>query len=126
MSDIQLVNEGQGWDLALVDGDLVLFDETDDDVAVVAQRVTYTLMTWLGESVYDRRAGIPYLGTIFGGDPVPGVVGLLTQAILATEGVDSFIDEPVFALDDHRVLTVIISILTSYGAELRLDLAVSS
>lgn len=98
MSDLKIADEGDGWDLVLEDGDVVLFG-SDDLTAEVAQRVVYTVMTWQGESPYDLAAGLPYLDGIFGFEPVPGVAGLITQAIADTEGVAEVDESPVYSLD---------------------------
>lgn len=102
MSDIQIADEGDGYDLVLVDGDLVLGFESE--AAEVAQRVTYNLMTWLGESPYDRLAGVPYLDGVFGDfEPVPGIVALLRKVITDTEGVTEITEEPVFELENRQL-----------------------
>lgn len=98
MSDLKIADSGDGWDLVLEDGDVVLFG-ADDLTAEVAQRVVYTVMTWQGESAYDRAAGLPYLDGIFGFEPVPGVAGLITQAIADTEGVAEIDESPSYLLD---------------------------
>jgi hypothetical protein len=114
MSDLAIANDGTGFDLVLVDGDLVF--GFDDEAAEVAQRVIYRLMTWLGESPYDRLAGVPYLDGVFNDfEPVPGIVALLIQVVLDTEGVDEITDDPLFELED-RVLTITATIRV--GAEL--------
>jgi hypothetical protein len=107
MSDLLIRLNGTGglatdWGLVEVDGDLVL---TSSHLEEVAQRVVYRLMTWLRESPYDRSAGVPYLDGVFGFEPIEGVAGLLAQEILDVEGVDGFLEGPVFALDG-RTLTV--------------------
>jgi hypothetical protein len=99
VSDLKIADTaGQGWDLVLEDGDVVLFGP-DDTTAEVAQRVVYTVMTWQGESPYDLAAGLPYLDGIFGFEPVPGVAGLITQAIQDTEGVAEVDENPSYLLE---------------------------
>lgn len=123
MSDIQIANEGEGWDLVLVDGDLVL--GFDSHAAEVAQRVTYRLMTWLGESPYDRLAGVPYLDGVFNDfEPVPGIVALLIQVIVDTEGVNEVTEDPTFELDG-RTLSIAVEIRV--GAQtIPIELAVAA
>lgn len=100
--DVQIRNDGDGFDVVLVDGDLVMLD--GDDVATeVGQRVTYHLMTWLGESPYDRSAGIPYEQIIFGFEEVPGIGGLLLAEVQSIEGVAEILGEPTFELEGHTL-----------------------
>jgi hypothetical protein len=68
----------------------------------------YTLMTWLGESPYERTAGQPYLDGIFSeGNPLPGVVALIVQSVLETPGVDEIVDNPTFDLTpENRLLSI--------------------
>lgn len=109
MTDFAIANDGDGWDLVLDDGDLVL-THTLGLPAEVAQRVVYRLMTWLGESPYDLTAGVPYEQLVFGFEPVPGIVAYLVQIVLDTEGVTDVATEPDFELDD-RTLTITLAIV---------------
>lgn len=94
MADFQIERDGDGqWDLSLVYGDLVLFDEVTELPAVVGQRVAYNVQTWLGESPYETTAGLPHgdiLGSLAGHE---GIAGLYAAEILETEGVAGF-EEP--------------------------------
>jgi len=110
--DFKIANAGTGWDLVIEDGDLVMLEEDSEED--IAQRVTYALMVWLGESVYDREAGVPYLDAVFGDHPLPGVTALLSQRILETEGVVDFDEPPTFDLED-RVLSIRFVIVTVNG-----------
>lgn len=104
MTDIQIDNDSDGFDLSLVDGDLVLLS---DWAQVVRQRVIYRLQTWLGESPYDTEAGLPYLDLIFADEPLPGIVSIVTQEILAVDGVSGLIEPPTFTEPDaDRILTI--------------------
>lgn len=87
MTDLLIERNGSQWGLVLRDGDLVL---TEDEGALteVTQRVVYRLMTWSGESVYDRTAGLPYADGIFGSSEAEGIAGLFFVHVLETEGVD--------------------------------------
>lgn len=108
MTDIAITNDGDGWDLELVDGDLRLLADRDE---VVAQRLVFRLSTWRGESTYDRAAGIPYIGGVFGVQPISGILGLFDRETLATEGVDEIIDRS-YLLDD-RALSVTLRVRAS-------------
>lgn len=94
MSDFAISNPtASQWDLDLEDGDLVLQSEvTDEGLAeVVAQRVTYRVMTWLGESVYSPTEGAPHLevlGSLQGADGLAGIYALIVQE---TPGVSEIV-----------------------------------
>lgn len=111
MSDLQIDATTGVWDLALDDGDAVLVHEVSR-AAEVAQRVVYALMTWRGESRYDRGVGLPYLDGIFGFEPLPGIAGLLSQTILDVEGVTEIIGNPDYILDGGTL---------SYSVVIRVD-----
>jgi len=78
-------------DLKLTDSDMDLTDGELSFVtgpAAIAQDITMRLRTWLGETVYDQSAGVPYLQVIFvKSTPVESVRFILTQVVLATPGV---------------------------------------
>jgi hypothetical protein len=111
VSDLQIDATTGPWDLTLVDGDVVLVHEVSR-AAEVAQRVVYALMTWRGESVYDRGVGLPYLDGIFGFEPLPGIAALLSQTILDVEGVTEIIGPPDYILDGGTL---------SYSVVIRVD-----
>jgi hypothetical protein len=111
VSDLQIDATTGPWDLTLVDGDVVLVHEVSR-AAEVAQRVVYALMTWRGESVYDRGVGLPYLDGIFGFEPLPGIAALLSQTILDVEGVTEIIGQPDYILDNGTL---------SYSVVIRVD-----
>lgn len=132
MTDIRIANDGDGWDLALVDGDLELLPEdAENDGEAVAQRVVFAWMTWLGESPYARTEGTPYIGGVFGEAPAPGIGALLLQIALDVEGVADIEGEPAFDLEDDRILHVRASdggpltIITSNGARADLTLEIT-
>lgn len=110
MTDFKIANGADGWDLVLDGGDLVL-TESLGEMEVVRQRVVYALSTWLGESVYETTAGLPYEQGIFGFEPVPGVVGLIVSRVLQVDGVDGLVGAPSFTLTEARVLTLSMTIL---------------
>ncbi len=115
MSDLQIDATTGVWDLTLVDGDAVLVSDVSL-AAEVAQRVVYRLMTWRGESRYDRGAGLPYLDGIFGFEPLPGIAGLLSQTILSVEGVVEIVGAPQYILD-NGTLSYSVVIRVSDGTE---------
>ena len=49
------------YDMDLTNGDLSFVNGAD----AIGQDVTMRLRTWLGETVYDVSAGVPYLQVIF-------------------------------------------------------------
>jgi hypothetical protein len=115
VSDLQIDATTGVWDLTLVDGDAVLVSDVSL-AAEVAQRVVYRLMTWRGESRYDRGAGLPYLDGIFGFEPLPGIAGLLSQTILSVEGVVEIVGAPQYILD-NGTLSYSVVIRVSDGTE---------
>jgi hypothetical protein len=102
MSSLKTVKADNGWDLDMVNGDLVLIDDYKD---IVLQRVVFRLMTWFQECPYDRSIGIPYLN-LFGFEPVEAVVFLITREIAETEGVDEVIEVPEYLLGNDRTLRI--------------------
>lgn len=101
MTDILIEPIGNGeYDLALVDNDLVLVGGTEETwPAEVAQRVTYAVCTWYGESAFDRDAGFPWREGVFGRQPIDGIAALVHEHILAVEGVQGIGSQPVLTLD---------------------------
>jgi hypothetical protein len=82
---------GGGHDIAIVDGDFVRAVGAD----AVRQDIEMTLRTFLGENVYDKNVGVPYIEVIFQrGVSLTAVRFILEQAILARRGVGQ-----VLALD---------------------------
>jgi hypothetical protein len=57
----------------------------------IGQHITMRLRTWLGETVYDTRAGVPWLQVIFKGkNPnLDSINFILTQHVQRTPGVIS-------------------------------------
>jgi len=76
------------------------------DQDAIAQKIRMRLMTLLEESVYDVRAGTPYLQVIFEpGTSLDAIRFILEQRVLGTPGVTDVTLTPV--LDpEERVLTV--------------------
>lgn len=73
------------YDMDLSNGELTFVTGRD----AIAQHVQMRLRTWLGETVYDATAGVPYLQVIFKGkNPnLDSVKFILEQNILRTPGV---------------------------------------
>jgi len=92
--DYRIEKTAGQWDVALVDGDIVLLDdESDADrIEAVSQRAVYRFMTWLGESPYEVTAGVPHDAILGSTEPVEGVVGLYALEIGDTEGVSAVED----------------------------------
>ena len=73
------------YDMDLTNGDLSFVTGK----AAIAQDVQMSLRTWLGETVYDTTAGVPWLQVIFKGkNPnLDSVKFILKQNILGRPGV---------------------------------------
>lgn len=97
MTDIRITREGGAatWDFEVADGDLTL---VTDRAELAGQLATYRLLTWSGESVYDRSEGIPYVTGIFGRQPLEHVVGIFLSVLQGSPFVDEVLD-PTFDLD---------------------------
>jgi hypothetical protein len=91
------------YDMDLTDGDLSFVTGRE----AIAQHATMRLRTWLGETVYDTTAGVPWLQVIFK-DKNPNLDSvrfILEQNILRTPGVTGV--DLTLELDTlTRVLTV--------------------
>ncbi len=122
MTDLAIRQDGDQWDFAIEGGDFVRVDGPEE----VAQRVTYRLMTWLGESVYDTSAGVPYIDGVFGAEPVPGVAQLLLEVIRKTEGVRQVLNDWTFDLADDGTLALSGTALLDTGTPIELSLSVAS
>lgn len=108
--DLKLTN----YDLDITNGELSFVRSKD----AIAQDVTMSLRTWLGETVYDLSAGVPYLQIIFKerNPNLTSIQFILEQNILRRPGVltaalDLSLDTP------SRVLTVT-GTLTSIDGEI--------
>lgn len=100
------------YDLDLTNGELTWVMGAE----AVAQDVTMRLRTFLGESVYDASAGVPYLQVIFEKQTQTfSVESILRSQILATPGVLSILSF-TFEVDPiNRVFTGTSKILTTSG-----------
>jgi hypothetical protein len=81
MADLKLTD----YDMDLTNGDLSFVEGPE----AIAQHIEMRLRTWLGETVYDTTAGVPWLQVIFKGkNPnLSSVNFILEQNILRTPGV---------------------------------------
>ena len=80
MRDLRLT----GNDLDVTAGDVSFVEGAE----AIAQDVTMRLRTWLGETVYAPRVGVPYLQIVFRrGEPIEAIRLILEQQILAAPGV---------------------------------------
>jgi phage baseplate assembly protein W len=79
MTDLRLTAFAQGTnctDLDLTNGKATLVSGAEE----IAQRIRITLQTQLGESVYDRSGGTPYLEVLM----APGTTELAMRATVET------------------------------------------
>lgn len=84
------------YDLDITDGDVTLI--TDQEA--IAQDIKMNLRTWLGESIYDQGAGVPYLQVIFvRGTNIGIITQVLKQVILNVRGVTGVDDLIINSLD---------------------------
>ena len=98
-------------DLRLVDYDMQILNGDVSFVLgaeAIAQDITMRLRTFLGESVYDRSAGVPYLTIIFRrGADIATIENVLKEIVLATPGILTIIELTIASIDyQNRVLTV--------------------
>jgi len=71
-------------DMVIEDGDLVFVKNGE----AIAQHIGMRLRTWLGESPYDTKAGVPYHTIIFQpGTTTDAIIFILEQIVLQTPGV---------------------------------------
>ena len=91
----------------------------------IAQDVQMRLRTWLGETVYDTTAGVPWLQAIFSekNPDLDSVRFILERQILTTPGVTGITLELSF---DRPTRTLTISgQMTSIGGEIDFTLEIS-
>jgi len=105
-SDFRIEPVGGGsYDLVLTTTDGVddfdlIGDTSETHQAAVAQRITYKVGTWLGESPFDRSVGFPWEQTVFGRQPIESIVVFLYDQISSVEGVDSITEPPAIDFDN--------------------------
>lgn len=105
------MNMGTG-DLVLKGGDLVLIDNAER----VVQQVLISLREWLGEWFLNTRDGVPYLEYILVKNPnETHIRQVLSDAILAVEGVSAITSMDFTFNRVLRVLTVEYEATTIYG-----------
>lgn len=112
--DAVLAETDQGLDLVLVGEDATTHPQA------VLQRVTYALLTWLGESRFDRSVGFPYEQAVFGVQPVDGIPVLFQQRALAVEGVEGLANYPGL-LYDPQTRRLVIEPLQLTGEEFEVE-----
>jgi hypothetical protein len=112
-ADLQIEPYGGGaWDLVLSETehglDAVLVGDTAaTHQAAVLQRLTYALLVWLGESIFDRSVGFPWEQGVFGRAPIEGIPAYLQEHAEAVDGVEGLIDAPSMFYDaDARRLRI--------------------
>jgi hypothetical protein len=73
------------YDMDLTNGDLSFINGAE----AIGQDVTMRLRTWLGETVYDQSAGVPYTQVIFAerNPNLNSIQFILEQTILNTPGM---------------------------------------
>jgi hypothetical protein len=126
MTDFRVVAVADGYDLDIQYNDLVLIGGEDDTyLELVAQRIRYAMLTWLGESPFDRDAGIPYTDGVFGRQPIGGVAFLFYQRIAAVEGVDGISDIRASLDNETRILTLSVDVIVG-TRPLTVDVGVSA
>jgi hypothetical protein len=94
MNDAKIERVSGQYGVVLEDGDLVLHDESTDEgyALAVVDRCIYTLMTWLGECVYQRSAGLPHEQVLGSLGQIAGIAGLYVAALQDVEGADEIED----------------------------------
>jgi hypothetical protein len=97
-------------DLRNTDDDMVIIDGELQFVTgqtAIGQHIGMRLKTWLGETVYDQSAGVPYLQVIFQRIvSLDSVRFILSRVVLDTPGVISLVADLDLDLDSQtRTLT---------------------
>jgi hypothetical protein len=116
--DFKLTGNG---DLAVENGDFVFVT----GIEAVKQDCAMTLRTWLGESVFNRNAGVPWIQIIFErGTPVHAVQFILENVLLGVDGVTDVI-ELFVQLDRVTRAATITGRIRALDQEFPLELAVT-
>lgn len=90
-------------DLDITNGDLSFVSGLD----AIAQDIAMALQTWLGESVYDRNAGVPWLQVIFKRGTRPDAARFILENIIrGIDGVQDVLEINASLASATRVLTV--------------------
>lgn len=115
MPDLKLDN--LTGDLAIVNGDLRLTDETNGEAT--AQRLRIRLRMWTGEWFLDTREGLPFREEILKKNPdMSRVEALVKTRILDTKGVAKLVSYSQTLDKANRTLTVNFRVLDASGVEL--------
>lgn len=121
MTDIRLAANG---DIDVSGFDSPRLFVAGEELAVIAQRVTIRLRTFLGEWFLDETIGVPYFQEILGGKGVEGAASAIFRSVVEnTDGVNS-LDEITVTRTD-RLLDVRLRASTDAG-ELVLAFGLSS
>lgn len=96
--DLRLTN----YDMFMVNGDVQFVTGAE----AIGQDITMQLRTFLGESVYDRSKGVPYITVIFQrGQQIATIEQVLKQIILQVPGVLTVENFSINSVDyQNRVL----------------------
>lgn len=98
MADIKF----SGGDMVIENGDVSIVTGQE----AIGQHIEMRLRTWLGETVYDQAAGVPYLQVIFRkSTPIESIEAIIKQQVLDTPGVTG-VDLTLTADSSSRELTV--------------------
>ena len=91
------------YDLDITDGELTFVRGAE----AITQDIRMRLRTWLGETPYDRSAGVPYLQVIFErGVEIDAVRFIIENQILNTPGVEQVTSLDVALEPRTRVATI--------------------
>ena len=114
--------KGTNGAVAVVKNDFVALVNED----LVGQQVKHRLRTWLGESVYDRLAGMPYETVIFDGYITRDALELIVRdRLLAIDGVER-VDSLEVTIDTAaRTATIQGTVRASTGGEVLFSEVVS-
>lgn len=113
MADLLLTND----DLNLTDGELTFITGQQ----AIGQSIEMRLKTWLGETVYDLSAGVPWLQIIFvKSTPETSIQFLLEDQVLGTPGVTGV----TLNLDINRLTRVLTVTGTATTIEGDVDFAI--
>lgn len=117
MADITLLN----GDMNLVNGELSFVTGQ----AAIGQHIEMRLKTFLGETVYDQSAGVPYIQIIFlKQTSIDSVQFILEQNVLATPGVTGIV-EFVLDLDPLTRALTITGTATTIEGDVDFDVSVT-
>ena len=118
MADIRM----QNGDMVLENGELSFVTGQ----AAIAQHIEMRLKTFLGETVYDASAGVPFIQVIFiKSTPIDSVQFIIEQHILATPGVTG-ITEFELTLDATTRELSVVGRATTIEGDVDFDVSLSA